>query len=278
MPIEFSQLEESIKNLPQLPASVTEAMEILNREEVHFPLLEEKIGSEPALAARILTVANPPFYGFGGKINSIKQACMVLGFHTTRNIVMAAGVMSEFDTAHFQRLDLKALWQHSLGCGIAAKVLAKKTGLDPEQAFSAGLLHDIGKMVLNIFYSEDYTKVLDYRDEHDCPLIEAEEQVLGFNHAIVGSLMAKRWTLPDDIISAIEHHHQPESEQATPLARLLHVADVISRSLKIGNSGDTHIPLLNPDTLLQLGLEEQDIEQATPEIETSITESAAFID
>jgi len=278
MTLELTRLEESIKKLPPLPAAVTEVMEILNREEVHFALLDERIGNDPILAARVLTVANSPFYGFGGKIDSIKQACMILGFHTTRNIVMAVGVMSKFDAEQFLRLDLKALWQHSLGTGISAKVLSRHVGVDPEQAFVSGLLHDIGKMVLNMFYSEDYSAVLDYRDEHNCLLLEAENSILGFNHAIVGSLMAHHWKIPDEIINAIKYHHTPEDEQAMPVARLLHVADIVCRKLEIGNGGDAQIPVLHTGVMEKIGLDDKLIEQSSIEIKELIVASAALIE
>ncbi|MFT5451220.1 MAG: putative nucleotidyltransferase with HDIG domain [Enterobacterales bacterium] len=278
MSIELQELKKAIQKLPTLPASVSEVMDILNQDEVHFPLLEESIRNDPVLTARILTVANSSFYGFSGKIDSIKHACMILGFHTTRNIVMAIGVMGKFESDKVNRMDHKALWLHSLGTGITAKVLASHVGINPDQAFVSGLLHDIGKMVLDKFFPDDYSAVFDYRDKHNCLLLEAEESILGFNHAIVGSLMAKHWKLPEYIVKTIEYHHSPDAKQSTRIAQLIHLADTLSRELNIGNGGDTQIPTLNSNVMEQLALDNSLIEQLRPQILELLPASTEIIE
>lgn len=253
--ITLDTIEQEVKNLPPLKQTIVDVMIELNHNEVDFGILEKKISRDPALAVRILAVSNSPFYGFAGQIDSIKEACLVLGIHTTRNIVITAGVLNNFKPSSNNNLDIAGLWHHSLATGAIAKVIAMKVGRDAEQAFLAGLLHDIGKMVLDVHYHDEYEKVVQYKVEHDCLLNEAEQSVLGFNHFDIGGRIIRHWKLPEDIAQAIEQNSTINSKDNSRLAELVHVANIVARGLEIGDSGDDLIPMLNEYALKNIGLD-----------------------
>ncbi len=210
--------------------------------------------------------------------SNIKHAGTLLGIHTLHGIITAAGIIDHFPPiAKEQRFDRNSFWLHSIGTGIAAQVLARRCGHDPEQAFTAGLLHDVGKLVLAVYFEQDFTNVLLYRDKYDCLIREAEEQVLGFDHTEIGSRVARHWKLPTALISAIRFHHNL-SEHTSVLAELVHVADILCRGLDIGHGGDNLIPILDENVLARLGFDWGDLKTALPEIECLNTSASMLLD
>ncbi len=188
---------------------------------------------------------------------------------------VARQIIGHFPAQQDPSFDQRSFWLHSIGTGIAAQVLARHSGLDAEQAFTAGLLHDIGKLVLAAYFEDDFARVLAWRDEHDCLIREAEQVVLGFDHTEIGARVAQHWKLPRLLVNAIRFHHAQPCE-VTPLAELVHVADILCRGLDIGHGGDDLIPALRPEALLRLGLEWPAIHACLPEIE-SLNASAGML-
>ncbi len=260
-------LEKEIQQLPALSVIVTEFLELIDRGDVELAVLMQKIGQDQALAARALRVVNSPFYGFSRRIASLKDAGMMLGVHTLRKIVVAAGIMGHFPSGEDQGFDRMTFWQHAIGTGVAAKVLASHCGLDGETAFTAGLLHDIGKLVMAVYFPADFDQVLACRNEQDCLLKDAEQAVLGFDHTLVGAKVARKWKMPKAIIEAIRHHHNPDSVTDKPFAALVHIADILCRGLEIGYGGDTLIPGLDVAAMQRLGLDWNLLLAALPQIE-----------
>lgn len=260
-------LEKEIQQLPALSVIVSEVLALIDRGDVELTVLMQKIGQDQALTARVLRVVNSPFYGFSRHIGSLKDAGMMLGVHTLRNIVMAAGIMGHFPPGEDRDFDRLSFWQHAIGTGVATRVLAGHCGLDEETAFSAGLLHDIGKLVMAVYFPADFDQVLAWRDEQDCLLKDAEQAVLGFDHSLVGARVAQKWKLPEAIIEAIQHHHVPDSVADIPFATLVHVADILCRGLEIGHGGDTLMPTLDVAAMQRVGLDWEALRTALPEIE-----------
>jgi putative nucleotidyltransferase with HDIG domain len=260
-------LDKEIQELPSLSVIVTEVLELSERDDTELAVVMQKIGQDQALAARVLRVVNSPFYGSSRHIGSLRDAGMMLGVHTLRNIVMAAGIMGHFPPGKDESFDRLSFWQHAIGVGVATKVLASHCGLDGETAFTAGLLHDIGKLVMAVYFPDDFDQVLAWRDEQDCLLRDAEQAVLGFDHTLVGAKAARKWKLPEVIIDAIFHHHAPGSAADSSLATLVHVADILCRGLEIGHGGDTLIPVLDVEAMQRLGLNWEQLRVALPEIE-----------
>lgn len=262
MAFKLSDLEREIDRLPPLSEAVNEAIAIFNSDYVDYDLIESKISKDPSLTVSILKVANSPFYGFSGKISNIKHACMLLGMHITRNIVLAAGVMTNFQKDKAGGgLNLNAQWQHSESTAVVSQLLAKTIGIDEAEAFTAGLLHDIGKMVLDVFFTDDYKPVLNYWKSQKCDLKSAEEKILGFNHSIVGARVAAHWRLPELIVNSCEYHHNPLAQEASVLAQVTYVANVISHNSPNSKDGGVELSGIMSDVLKVLNLDDSAIEQ-----------------
>lgn len=263
----IERVDAEIRQLPSLSLTVTEALALIDRGDTQAGQLEQVIGRDQALAARILRVANSPFYGFAGHIGSLRQACVILGMYAVRNIVVTAGVIARFPPTAAGRFDRLGLWRHAIGTGVAARVLAQHRGLDPDLAFTAGLLHDIGKLALDAVFPEAFGQVLAHRDKHDCLLRDAEAAVLGFDHTDVGARVARHWKLPTTITEAIAKHHSPDVGPASVIVDVVHLADVLARGLDIGDGGDNLIPRLSTGALGRLTLNFDDLDSYLPEIE-----------
>lgn len=259
-------LDQYISQLPSLSTVVARLFNLLQQEDVTMAVLMSEIAKDQALAARILRIANSPFYGLSSHIGSLQHAGTLLGLHSIRGIITTAGIMGHFPPRQDQGFDRHSFWLHAIGTGSCARVLARYGGLDMEQAFTAGLLHDIGKLVLVACFEADFARVLAWRDAHDCLIREAEQTVLGFDHTEIGTRVAQHWKLPPLLVAAIHFHHALPGE-ATPLAELVHVADILCRGMDIGHGGDDLIPAMHPDALPRLGLDWADLQAALPEIE-----------
>ncbi|GAB4345214.1 MAG: HDOD domain-containing protein [Gammaproteobacteria bacterium] len=254
------------RDLGSLSVVVTEVLALLDRQDVDLSSLEQRIAQDQALAARILRIANSPFYGMSREIASLKEATVVLGVHTIRNVVTTAGVMALFSGDSAQGFDRLAFWQHAIGVGIASRVVGRHMGLEGEAAFTAGLLHDVGKLVIDCVLPEEFARINEQVAETGCLMVEAERQILGFDHSFTGGRVAERWKLPPPVIAAITRHHTPDSSSEA-IVQAVHLGDILCRALEIGNGGDDGLPELNPSAMDRTGLDWSSIRGCLEEID-----------
>jgi putative nucleotidyltransferase with HDIG domain len=267
MTLTVAQLDERLAKLPALPVTVIDVLRLVDQPDVDIATIEKKISLDQGLAARMLKVANSPFYGMSGRIQSVRDACVMLGVHTIRNVVITTGVLECFPPETSNGLDRTLLWRHAIGTGVAAKVLSRLCGQNQETAFTAGLLHDIGKLALEACFPGEYADVFCYRDTSDCLLRDAELAVLGLDHALAGEHLLSMWRLPGQLTEAVARHHRPDEVPGSVLADIVHLADILCRGLEIGDGGDGLMPLLSEQVLDRLGLSWSDIAECLPEIE-----------
>lgn len=181
--------------------------------------LGEIIKVDPIMSAKLLHLVNSPFYGLSGKISSISQAVVILGFNEIRNLA--------YQFMSYQLIDFKKspflqfVWDHSLYTGIIAQSLALKEHLDiPEEAFIAGLVHDIGKSVLYNLFGAQYMEVSDE--------LEQEREELGIDHCIAGKILGKAWFFPEKLQKVIEHHHRDFSMINDKFTLIVSIANILS--------------------------------------------------
>lgn len=252
---------DRIDSVPMLPEVAGRILKLVDDPLVTAHKLAEVVSRDQSLVTSVLRVVNSAYYGFHWRISSVSQAVVLLGFRTIRNLVLAAAVMKNYGgrsrAAGFDRM---AHWRHSIGCGSAAAVLAGRWRLaGAGEAFLAGLVHDIGRVIMDQHFPEEFAETLARSRSGPCSLIEAEEQVFGLTHAAVGAHVARKWKLPEGVISGIADHHGPGAERAWSLhAALVHAADVMAR--RAGLAVGTWEMELDPGALAVLGREAAELD------------------
>jgi putative nucleotidyltransferase with HDIG domain len=252
------QVTAQIRQLPSLPAVVIEVLESFEDDDADTGAIGKKIAQDQALAAKVLRVANSSFYGLQGKVVTVQDAMIVLGFANVRTLVMAAGVTGSFRAAASGGFNLRAFWMHGILTAVCARSFAVDAGINPDRAFTAGLLHDIGGVVLATCFPEHYRRVAEYRARHDCYPIEAERSVLGLDHAAVGGALTERWKFAPVIQQAVAGHHSPPETGTRggkpDLAGLINVADVAAHALDLAGDDNELVPPLNAVTWARMDI------------------------
>ncbi|MET3132745.1 putative nucleotidyltransferase with HDIG domain [Oxalobacteraceae bacterium GrIS 1.11] len=246
-----------LSDLPSLPAVVMELLNSIDQENVDILVLAKKVSHDQALTAKTLRLANSSLYGLQVKVTTIQQAITYLGFQTTRNLITAAAVTGCFPEGQCEGFDDKAFWRHSIATAACAKVLARQIRFNQDYAFTAGLLHDIGRLVLVTSFPQHYGRVLAHRLAHDCYLLEAERAVLGIDHVTAGVALAEHWNFSDTMRLAIAGHHDPEAPGAGFLAAIIHVADAVVYALDLTQVTDDMVPAISGVAWSALGLDEE---------------------
>ena len=226
----FHEDLDRLDHLPSLPAVVTRLIEMLDDPLASAMDVAYTLREDPPLTARVLRMANSPVYGGRFRIMSVPQAVLRLGMLEIQKIVMSLGVIRSV-LGQGRRLDYRAFWQHSLTVALASESLAEmlpaQDGQREDSIFATGLLHDIGRFVLDQFYPEEYDAAVALMHAEHLPQRTAERRLLGTDHAELGGLLARHWRLPDPIVAGIWHHHDPEA--ALPSLRwnalVVHVAE-----------------------------------------------------
>jgi putative nucleotidyltransferase with HDIG domain len=260
-----SQFEQHAKTTDFLPPAfelIPRLLVLLDDPETNSDTLAEIIHVDAGLTTNVLRVANSSAYGGGTRIDSLPQAIVRLGlreiYRLLATIIASPNVMS-LDGFGFERVDL---WQHSVASAIAAQLLAQNiSGPDTEVAYTAGLLHDIGKVVMAQLAKADYLALLESCKDNNQPHFRAEQQTYGIDHAQVGSMLLKRWRFPDEIVHAIKFHHDISRapEEASKLAALIFASNIIAYRLNFGSGFPDYAVDPDPATLELIGLRPGDL-------------------
>lgn len=242
-----TNIMKCVQALPPLPAAVTRLLELTGEAEADFQEIAQTIALDQALTAQILRIANSAFYGLNSRVRTVQQATVVLGRFTMRNLALGFSVVRLRE--RWERcwpLDPVAFWRHSIAVACAArKLTAEKGCADPEEAFVAGLMHDIGMMVLAEVDAEAYADVLLKAKSGQNALSALEREVYGTDHAAVGQLLCRRWNIPTVLTEAVAAHHGASGTdgEATPsvLGQMVCLADTLVAVAEIGHSGEQTI-------------------------------------
>ncbi len=218
--------------LPTLPASVLELQTALVGEEIALGDLVGVIERDPPLAARLLRAANSVLYSRGGdRVSTLGPAIGRIGLRQLRSIALAGSVLTLFK-ARSASLRPEVFWAHSAAVGAAARVLATQCGggVDPEECYTAGLLHDVGLLVLDQFFPDDYALIAGQRLELELPWWQQEEDTFGLDHGEIGGLLLGHWSLPTPVVDAVTFHHRPTDAPATAhlkVVNVVHAAEML---------------------------------------------------
>ena len=223
-------IDQQIEALPPLPITVSKVLAVTNDPQSSANDLVKAILPDQAMCIAVLKLANSVLYGRPKKVSSLEAAVVVLGFNEVQNIVLAKAAVQAFQPIFkTHEEDLNAFWDHSFTCGLAARIVGEHINLPSGQFFVAGLLHDIGKLAMLLAFGKRYDTAnwllaMSLAEKH-----REEQQTFAITHDIVGSRLLQRWQFPDNLITAVQHHHSPgnaEKLQGFPL--VIQLADFLS--------------------------------------------------
>jgi HD-like signal output (HDOD) protein len=279
-PPDLNRIIARVEDLPTLPRTVLKITELVNDPKSSARDLARIITDDQVLAARLLRLVNSSFYGFPQRISTITGAIVLLGFDAIRNLLLTTSVFDLFSNRkNASLIRQEQFWDHSLGCAVGAKILGNHLRYDKvEELFVSGLLHDIGKIVEMIFLPEAFKEIVKLVRDENILMIAAEERILGYRHPEVGKLLAEKWNLPPKLTGVILHHHQPSEAGRFALeAAIVHLADILCRSLNIGYGGDNKMPALDKTAWNNLRIKSQSIEPILAEINKEFNDISLFI-
>jgi putative nucleotidyltransferase with HDIG domain len=251
------QLAAGVQDLPSLPAVVMELLSSIEQDDIDISVLAKKVSYDQALTAKTLRLANSSSFGLQVKVTTIQQAITFLGFQATRNLITAAAITGCFPSGRCEGFHDKAFWRHSIATAVCARALARRMRFNQDIAFTAGLLHDIGKLVLVTGHPDAYAQVVAWRAQHGGDWQEAERAVLGIDHVDAGIALAEHWNFSDTMRHAIACHHAPDMHGAGFLAAIVHVANAIVHALDLAGEDDELVPRVSSVAWDAMGLNEE---------------------
>jgi len=274
---------KKIDSLPTLPTAVVRLSKIVNDPNSSISDFERAITPDVALTANLLKICNSALYRRAREINSVKHAIAMLGIKHVFEVAMTAAfskvippVLVGYNT------NSKRFWQHNLAVAIIAEEFAKKQEIqEVEGVFTAGLLHDIGKLVISTFLDEHNMELMEMLPKGENTFVKMEDMLLGTNHTEVGELIADKWGLPETIIMGARWHHDPDScddEKYQVLVDLIHLSNVLARSLGFGNDVGELSRAVKKTSIKRLGLNQQIIEEVASEAATKVQQMQGFIE
>ncbi len=253
-----------VEQLPKLPDTSLRLMRLVNDPTATLKQIVDVIRYDQAVTGEVLRLCNSAYYGFNRKIASLDEAVHYLGTTKVMQLVMEAHAQTLLGPAQSgYGLRPGSLWVHSVGVAIGARRIAERAApSDAGLLFTAGLMHDVGKVVLNEYMATDFARVAAIVTQERIPFCEAEQRVLGTTHAEVGALLAEKWGLPDAIVNCIRHHYNP-AELAEPDVRvdIIHVADAACTLMGVGGGDDGLMYRPDAEVAARIGIHEHEIEE-----------------
>ena len=233
----YKNFLRNVQNLPSVPYLMIEVTKLLDNSNTSASELGLVISRDQGLVAKILTVANSPLYGLPRRVSTIEFAIVILGFDHIKNIVIALSMIEAFKNLTEKSWNKKAFWVHSLVTAAAAKRIADDIGYPKSgEAFTAGLLHDLGISVIQRYFKEEFAAICDLVENQQMRYVNAEAQILGITHQEIGSFLAEKWNLPKILSDSMLNHHEPSKNSGdNVLSAIVHLADFMTQKFGIGN-------------------------------------------
>ena len=266
-------LVNSTIDLPTMPEVLVKLNEIMSDPATTAPDIAKVVSADPSVATNILRIVNSAYYGLQVRVSSVSLAISVMGFNMTKKVALKAAVFSTFGHRRekIQHFDPSSFWKHAVFVGVAARTMAESSkvfaDMHGEDAYIAGLLHDIGKIIMMEKSASQYLAMLRKSAQSGRSEAEAELEDFGFTHADVGSVLAIKWSLPEDLAIAIRYHHAPARDPFhRSLSSLIHLADQLAWRAQMPSTLGTTIAPLDHEVYDQIGLSPEQVEELLPQI------------
>jgi len=271
----------SVDKLPTLPIIYTKLNQLLQSPNATVKMIGNIIAEDQSMAVKVLRLVNSAFYGLPNKIGNLKHAIVILGLNQIRTLVLTTSTLKLFHNLKTTRaFDMQKFWKHSVGCAVAARVLAETASLrSPDDVFAGGLLHDIGKLIHAVYLTEEFSAVVAEVNECGVPMVTSERRVIGYDHTYTGKELAIRWNLSEGTIDMIAHHHL--SDPATTLTKeiaAVYLGNIFSIALGLGAGGEKKVPIADTNAWDILGIELSHLESIITRIDKVFAESIAILE
>jgi len=260
-----NRILRSLDDLPPMHEVVMKAQEIMADPNSDIEDLVAIIETDQSMVVKILKLINSAYYGLGREVSSVRQACSLLGFQALRELIVAVGVSNvlgkklkgyEFESGE--------LWLHSIATGFCSRILAEKKNRElANDAYTAGLLHDVGKIILDPYVLERKNAFDDFMKDETKMVLDAEKSILGFDHAEIASDICRKWRIPENVILAMQYHHYPSLSKGSELAHIVHTADYLVRLSGLGYEDDDLMIELEEGALEFLGFTQENFSEIT---------------
>lgn len=246
-----------VDEFPTLPTIFSALSDVIANPHSTAADAAEVISQDQASAAKILKAANSSIYGFRGRINTVTQAIVFIGFEEVRNLIIAMSIIDIFKrTKGAEQLNPVDMWKHSIAVGVLTRLIGNQIGArNIENYFLAGILHDIGKLIFFKFIPDEYQKAVNYAIDNNVSAREAEAEVLGITHTVAGEILAEKWKLPLSIKEAVRYHTSGRVDGSmSKLVSSVHAANIAAVMLELGQAGEDTVPMPNLEVWNNLNL------------------------
>lgn len=277
------RLNRHIDSMPSLSITVSKILEVARDPQVTAKDLNKVISLDPVLVGRVLKLVNSAYYGLQNKVTSLVTAIIMLGINTIKNLALSTAVLGNVQKdSSFKALNVNGFWRHSIGVGVTSKLIGAKIGITlnrQEEFFIGGLLHDIGKIPINVLFEEDYLKAIHQADFEKTQLIDMESKIIGITHSEVGKMIAEKWRLTGETYECILHHHDPNmaSEENFKLVASISIANTFCNVNQIGFSGNRYAKKNDDYILSSVGVTEEYLDEVFETISAEIEKASVFL-
>lgn len=277
--MELNELVKQTGTLASLPEACIRLNEMFDDPHYSATDLGEVLARDPALSAQVLKIVNSAFYNFMSSIDTVSRAITVIGMNDLRSLVLAASATRAFCRLPNDLVSMDSFWAHSVFTAACARMLAKHCNvMHPERLFVAGLLHDVGHLMLYHFLPRDMMDVLLIANENRELIAQAEQDRFGFDHAEAGAALLSAWKLPDHLVECVKYHHNPEVLDGNKVdAHIVYLANRMSDVAEYGDSLEELMLRLNPETLAVLKVNQGDIADILEQVPEVYIEARALI-
>ena len=277
--ITLERLVDETNTVYSLPFFYEQLAETINHPRSSVSDIARIITEDQGLTARLLRLANSPMFGYHTRVDSINKAVTIIGTQQLRDLALAASIMGIFRGIPEELITMASFWKHSIACGIVARAIATwRREPNVERFFVAGILHDVGQLVMCALIPETVREMLMESRDRETLNTVTEQGRLGFDHAAAGGALLRKWKIPPNIAEPVACHHAPDAAGQFPLeTATIHVADIICQAMEFGFSGERLVPPLAPSAWERLGLPPSMLATILRQAEPQLEETFAIL-